>query len=283
MRPASFDFTQPTSLETALLAMRHDAVPMAGGQSLIQSLRLRRREPKSIVDLSRIEELSDEITLKGDHIRIGALVTHAKLMRDPLISRYFPWVADAASCIGDVQIRNMGTTVGNVCWADPRANMPVALLPSKASVVVVDPYLDGETRIPISAFFTGFQETVLLDRKLAISIEVPLPDETTAGVYLEQSRQRQDLALVNVCVMLGEGGIRAAVGGLYVVPVLIESADFQPSNMSPLDLAEALTQRLRGHSADLFWSPLSGAEYRFELAQVLLRRTIEGLRNAVHA
>lgn len=277
MRPAPFELIQPTSLAEALVAMTPGSVPIAGGQSLIQALRLGTRKPTRIVDLSSIAELSDEISKTDDAIHIGAKVTHAELADHPLINTHLPWLATAAKKIGDAQVRALGTVIGNLCWADPRANMAVAMLASNATLSVTDPLLSSEQMdMPVAELFAGFQQTTLGSR-IACSVKVPISPNVD-GVYLEFSRQPQDLALVNVCVLTENANWRIAVGGIAARAVRLK--DIEESMSIHADLRR-LEHELDNNEA--LQPPLDAfgdRAYKLHLAATLIQRAITQLSRA---
>lgn len=279
MRPSPFRYCRPVTLADALIAMQAGAVPLAGGQSLIQALRLREAEPSAIVDLNAIAEFTTAIVSSSDGVRIGALTTHAQLAEQPLVREEFPWLAEAATALGDVQVRSRGTVLGNVCWGDPRANMAVALLAADAVVHCADPHEPAKPHsIPLNEFFTGFRRTALGSR-LAIALSLPRSSPRRRGAYLEFSRQRQDLALCNVCVVVGpaaERYARVVVGGIYDRPVrLLEveellAAHGPQAQRLEASIASAFSQMTLTPYKDQFAS----VEYKQQLAKVLFRRAL---------
>ena len=274
MRPSAFTYTRPATLADALRALATGAVPLAGGQSLIQAMRLRTATPQAVVDLAGVAELSDEVTVTDTHITIGARVTHRALAEHALIAVEMPWLRDAALALGDVQVRNLGTVLGNVCWADPRANMPVALLASDAVVTAVAP-THGEfiDRIALSDFFTGFRSHALNGR-LATSIEIKR-QPGARGRYIEFSRQPQDLALVNVCVVRGPQQARVAIGGIDPMPVRLPEVEAAILSGDATDIVHALHQNLvRGRHAPVV-DHHGSDEYKLGLAVTLVRRALQ--------
>lgn len=268
MRPAEFDYSRPSTLAEALQATHHGAVPLAGGQTLLPALRQRELQPAALVDLACVSELSSELHWLSNRLTIGALVTHQTLASDTRVAAELPWLAEAARQLGDVQVRNRGTTLGNVCWADPRANMLVALMASHAEVVIQDAVGKLPRRLSLQDFATGFRRNALAGG-IATAIEVPLG--YGRGVYLEFSRQRQDLALVNVCVVQGRGTPRAVIGGLHDVPVSLPAVDTalaDPVRPGLEGLVAALDAAALATPSDLH----GNAAYRRHLAAVLLQR-----------
>lgn len=273
MRPAAFTYTRPATLADALRAMAAGAVPLAGGQSLLPAMRLRSATPPAIVDLAGVAELSDAITCNDDILTIGARVTHANLLEHGQFANEWPWLRAAAHALGDVQVRNLGTVLGNVCWADPRANMAVALLACDALVTAVAPsHGDGVDRIALSDFFTGFRSHALNGR-LATSIEIKRRPGAR-GVYLEFSRQRQDLALVNACVVRAAQYARVAVGGIDPMPVRLPEVEAAIVAGDSSDVVHALHENLvRGRHAPP-QDHHGSDEYKLGLAVTLVKRAL---------
>jgi len=263
MRPAAFEFLRPRTIDEALMAIAHGAQPLAGGQSLLAAMRLRDAEPTALIDLDAIDALDAELRFDDEHLHIGAHVTHRLLAESAAVANGLPWLCDAARQLGDVQVRNLGTVLGNVCWADPRANLAVALLASDACVIAAGP--DGaRERIGLGEFFTGFRRNALGPR-LAIALVVPC-HAGARGAYLEFSRQRQDLALINVCVVRQGELMRIAVGGIAAVPVRLHAVE--DAGVAALD--STLTTDHYTPIADQH----GGADYKLHLARVLVRRAL---------
>jgi CO/xanthine dehydrogenase FAD-binding subunit len=277
MRPAPFSYSRPATIAEALRALGAGGVPLAGGQSLIQAMRLRTAEPRALVDLAGVAELSDTITITDQHVVIGARVTHRALLEHPTVAREMPWLTAAAQALGDVQVRNRGTVLGNVCWADPRANWTVAMLASDAAVSALSPQEPSRVqRIATSEFFTGYRSQVLGNR-LATALEVPRR-HGARGSYVEFARQPQDLALVNVCVVTSSAGTRVAVGGIDARPVRLRGVESALDNGGDLDavLAASLAPSLHTPVADTHGS----ASYKLGLAATLIKRALTTLGGA---
>ncbi len=273
MRPGPFNYSRPSSVAGVLNAMRAGAVPLAGGQSLLQAMRLRQQAPGALVDLGAAAELSAVIEADSALVSIGARVTHRALAEHPLINAEFPWLAQAAWALGDVQVRNRGTVVGNVCWADPRANMAVAMLATDARVHCVEV---GEvvSVIPIDGFFTGFKSNALTGR-LAVRLELSRRP-ARRGCYREFSRQRQDLALANVCVVIGGAATRVVVGGVHQTPLRLPSVEavLAESTPSVSRVAHAIEHAFDGLKLEPLNDPYGSPAFKQHLAQVELARAL---------
>jgi carbon-monoxide dehydrogenase medium subunit len=277
MRPAPFAYQRPHTLDSALRAVAAGSTPLLGGQTLIQNLRLRRTMPSAIVDLSHVAEFSEEVLEIEGNLHIGARVTHAKLARHPLIEQHVPWLVEAALRIGDVQVRNRGTVLGNLCWADPRANMAVALLASDASVIVAELGNEATRAIAVDDLFESFQRTILGPR-LAIGIIVPKAPAERVGIYLEQSRQPQDLALVNTCVVIGRNfkPVRVAVGGIHQTPLRMTAVEeILEATGSAAALEGILDHLLLSQDLAPLQDNLATPQFRLHLAQYLIKSALK--------
>ena len=281
MRPSAFSYSRPATIAQILEAMRHGAVPLAGGQSLLPAMRLRQAAPPALVDLAAAVELSAAFEFKPEILTIGAQVTHAQCAADERINSEYPWLAQAASFLGDVQVRNRGTVVGNLCWADARANFAVAMLASDARVHYRDPAAPTDTNaIAIEGFFTGFRQHAAVGR-LVTHLTLPrIPGRR--GTYREFSRQRQDLALVNVCVVLGPDYARVVVGGIHQTPVRVPfletrlRAGVPPATELSVLIEQVLSDMILAPLQDAYGTPA----FKLQLAKVELRRALETLTQA---
>ena len=276
MRPAPFDLLQPQTLEEALQALAAGATPLAGGQSLLQSMRLGLSRPDKVVDVLCLDTLGAQIERHGTLIEVGAKVTHQQLADNDLLAQYCPWLCVAAKSIGDVQVRNLGTTLGNVCWADPRANMAIAMLASGAQLKVFRNAANPATEsLSLDDVFVGFRQTAL-DGRLAHSLQVPV-DSGAEGCYLEFSRQPQDLAVVSVCVVKGDHGVRIALGGVAPTPLRNRQLEEMAVSLGDVsDIAEILHQDTRCiPPADSFGS----RDYKLHVAAELTLRALQSLND----
>jgi CO/xanthine dehydrogenase FAD-binding subunit len=220
----AFAYERPTSLAdaNALLAERGpDVRPLAGGTDLVIRLRDRSLTPSVVLDIKRIAELDDAIRDEGDRRTIGARASMTSLAADPGIGRDHQALAEAASVVGSVQIRNRATLAGNICNASPAADTAPALLVDDATVVVTG--VGGTRRIPIDAFFVRSGVTTLARDELVTAIELPRPRARRGTVHLRRTRRRgHDLASVTLACSVDETGLtRIAYGSLGPHPLLV--------------------------------------------------------------
>ena len=269
MRPGPFDYYEPENIAQALDLIA-EATVIAGGQSLIPSMRLRQVTVNKLISISKIAELSDDIIKKANSIEIGALTTLSDLLSSQIVEKYTPWLQEAAQQVGDVQVRNLATVVGNICWSDPRANMSIALLASNAIITTINTNLQ-EKKISLKDFFLSFQKNSL-QNELVTNILIP-NHEPTAGRYLEFSRQRNDLALVNVGAVSSEKKTTLVIGGTRNVPLIIETDGHDKRNH-----AATIMNKIPDHLNDFHTDQYGSQQYRLELAISLARNVLNSLR-----
>lgn len=199
----AFDYQRPTSAADAKAALGNDARYLAGGQSLIQAMKLRLSQSETLVDLGAVPDLKT-IRMDGANLVIGAMVTHAAVASSAEVRRANPALADLAGGIGDPMVRNMGTIGGSIANADPAACYPAGVLAMNATIHT------SQRTIPAEAFFTGLYETALQPGELITAVSFP-PVQKAAYVKYKQPASR--FALVGVCVAQTAGGVRVAVTG----------------------------------------------------------------------
>src|SRR6202162_3239725 len=141
MIPQTFEYTAPKTLDEAVKLAGGGAKLLAGGMSLIPMMKLRLAAPEHLVDLGRIRDLN-YIREEGGALHIGATTTHHAVESSALVSAKCPLLAETASAIGDVQVRNMGTMGGSVAHADPAADYPAALQALEARIRLASAHSD---------------------------------------------------------------------------------------------------------------------------------------------
>ena len=272
----AFDYHRPTSLADAkaLYATLEDPMYVSGGMTLIPSMKQRLAAPSDLIDLSSLSELQGIAQLNDAHgatLRVGGLTRHNEVADSALIQQHMPVLGQVAAAIGDNQVRNRGTVLGNVCWADPRANLCVALLASGATVLVAG--TEQET-ISIEDFFLGYRRNALSGR-LAGSIRLTRHAQAI-GCYQEFSRQTQDLALCNVCVVHNERGTAIAIGGIHQQPVrlgnlerILSKPDSTIKNLNS-DIVASLDEMSLTPIIDHHGTP----EFKLDVAATLIERAI---------
>src|SRR5688572_29692085 len=158
MIPATFDYFRPQTLEEALglLANHEGAKVLAGGHSLIPAMKLRLAQPKTVIDIGRIADLS-YVREEGGRIVIGALATHYQIESSTLLRDKCPLLSEVAPQIGDVQVRNKGTLGGSLVHADPASDWPAAILSLDAELTIAGP--NGRRSVRATDFFVEMMQS----------------------------------------------------------------------------------------------------------------------------
>lgn len=225
------NYFAPTSLAEALTLLgeyRGGARLLSGGQSLMPLLKARGASAKTIVDINRIPDLAYIEHVNGE-LRLGAMVRHAAVLRDPLIASVCPLLQDAVRSIGDPQVRNRGTLAGSLAFADALSDIPVAAVALKANITTVSPAGQSRT-LGIDEFFLGPRRTALGEDEIVREISFPDCSEQSGGAYIKHAHVTNGYALLSVGVQLtiddGSACTQAsiAIGGLESMPTRAESA-----------------------------------------------------------
>lgn len=199
----AFTLERPASLDDAVQLAGSGAKVLAGGQTLLASMKLRLSDPGQLVDLSGIAGL-DTIAREGNAFRIGAMARHLDVANHAELKASFPALSDLASRIGDRQVRAMGTIGGSVANNDPAACYPSAVLGSGATVIT------NRREIKADDFFTGLFSTALEDGELITAFRFPVPQK---AAYEKLRQKASHFPLVGVFVARFADGVRVAVTG----------------------------------------------------------------------
>lgn len=199
----AFTLERPASVADATKLVAAGAKPLAGGQTLLASMKLRLSAPEQLVDLGGIKELTG-ITKSGDAITVGAMSRHLDVANNADVKAAFPALADLASRIGDRQVRAMGTIGGSVANNDPAACYPSAVLGTGATVVTT------KREIAADDFFLGLFTTALEEDELITAIRFPIPKR---AVYEKLRQKASHFPLVGVFLAQYDSGVRVAITG----------------------------------------------------------------------
>lgn len=202
MYPSTFDYSAPSTVDEAvsLLAQHGDnAKLLAGGHSLLPLMKLRFAQPKHVVDLRRIPSLRG-IRRDGNVLAIGAMTTYAELATSREVFDAAPAIIDAASQVGDPQVRNRGTIGGSVAHADPAADVPATMLVTGASFVVQGP--SGRRFVAAGEFFRDLYTTALEPNELLVEIRVPVSTSRAGSAYAKHPNPATRYALVGVAAAI---------------------------------------------------------------------------------
>lgn len=257
-----FDYHRPGSVAdaAALLTEGEDAKLLAGGQTLIPTLKQRLAQPSDLVDLGRIPELKG-IREEAGGITIGATTTHAEVASSPAVARLIPALAHLAGLIGDRQVRSRGTIGGSICNNDPAADYPAGLVGLGATVRT------SRREIAAEDFFTGMFETALEPDEIVVAVHFPKPDR--AG-YAKFPNPASRYAMVGVFVAQRGTEVRVAVTG--AAPCVFRVAAMEEALAKGFDAAalDGLAVDADGLNGDIHAS----AEYRAHLVGVMAKRAV---------
>lgn len=273
-----FDFHRPASVDEAVRILRagDEAKPIAGGQTLLPTMKQRLAAPKVVVDLNGIVGLdavehkggslvmgpAGRMVLRGGELSIGALARHAAVAESADVQAAIPALAVLASEIGDPAVRNRGTIGGSIANNDPAADYPAACLALSATIVT------NKREIAADNFFTGLFETALEPGELVLRVVFPVPGR---AAYAKFRNPASRYAIVGVFVAERRGEVRVAVTGAG-----------QNGVFRATDMEKALGERfapdaLRGikvDPADLVSDIHAAADYRAHLVGVMARRAV---------
>jgi carbon-monoxide dehydrogenase medium subunit len=279
MIPAAFDYAAPTALEEAIsLLQQHgdEAKILAGGHSLLPLMKLRLAAPAVLVDLARIPDLS-YIREDGDTVAIGAMTPYVALEDSELLRRRLPLLAQAASMVGDQQVRNRGTLGGAVAHADPAGDMPTVVTALGGTIVARGP--NGERTIPASEFFQDVFTSALSPDEVVTEVRIPATDR--AGQDYQKFRRRSiDWAIVGAAVSVSRSN--GSIGNASVVltnvgPTPMRAAAVEQALAGQPASADAVRQAAEQASDGLDPSSelYASREYKLHLARVITRRALE--------
>jgi len=281
MIPAQFDYHRAGTLDEAiglLVRYKDDAKVLAGGMSLLPTLKLRLGSFGHLVDISRIAGLEYIKEEKGA-VRIGAGTRQATLERSALIKSKFGALADAVPLIADPLVRNRGTIGGNVANGDPANDEPAIMIALGAELAVRGP--KGERSIPANKFYKALYETALAADEILVELRIPMPPPRSGSAYRKLKRKTGDFAAAAVAVQLGlnaNGTIeRAGIALTNAGPTPIEAVEAEKflSGKTPDEKTLADAARLVAKAGSPSADRRGSVEYKKEMARVLAGRALQ--------
>ncbi len=257
-----FAYHRPSSVAdaAALLARSEDGRLLAGGMSLIPTLRFRLARASDLIDLNGIDSLAG-IERRGGTLRIGAMTRHAAVAASPAVAEAIPALAALAESIGDVQVRNRGTIGGSICFADPAADYPAGLLGLGATVNT------DRRAIAADDFFAGLYETALAEGELVVSVDFPIPRK--AG-WAKFGNQASRFAVAAVMVSRTGDAVRVAVTGAKACVFRVPEMEAALAADFAAEALEGVALPACGLNEDLH----ADAAYRAHLVSAMTRRAV---------
>jgi len=258
----SFAFHRPSTLHemSALLDGVADSLPLAGGMTLLPTIKQRLAAPAALVDLSKIPQMFG-ITVTGDILTIGAMTRHDDVAESADVRGKVPMLAGLAAGIGDPAVRNRGTIGGSVANNDPSADYPAAVLALDA-IVVTD-----RREIAADAFFKGLFTTALEPDEIITAVRFPIP---SVGGYAKFKSPASRYALVGVCVARQAGKVRVAVTGAGPGVFRVGAMEAALENAFTPDAIAAIKVSSENLSSDIH----ADAEYRAHLVTVMAKKAV---------
>ncbi len=258
----SFNYNLVNCVADAITALgkSEDAKLLAGGQSLVASMKLRLSKPSDLIDLGTIADLRG-IKVDGSTVTLGAMTRHAEVAGSAEVKKAIPALASLAHGIGDRQVRNMGTIGGSVANNDPAADYPAGLVGLGATIQT------NKRKIAADDFFKGMFETALQVDEIITSVSFPVPKR---AAYMKFKNPASRFAIVGVFVAETSSGMRVAVTGaspgVYRVPEMEKAlaARFAPESVASIKVTD------KGLNSDIH----ATADYRAHLVTVMAKRAV---------
>ena len=270
-------FEPKTVEETVSLLKRYgnNARLLAGGTDLINLQRKRVVNPKCIINIMKVSGL-DYIRFENNMLSIGALATLRMVEFSSVIRQEFPVFFESVHQIGTVQVRNMGTVVGNICRASPAADTAPPLLMLESQVEITS--AEGFRMVPLERFFQGPGETVLKPSEMVTQILIKKPPPFSGTAFLRLSRSAVDLAKVSVASLVTiDKGVwkkaRIAIGGVAPTPIRARNVEIilEGKRIDKHTVNEACQAIVVNPITDV----RSTESYRREMAKILARNAID--------
>ena len=259
----AFEYHRPATSKDALglAAKKQEGKYLAGGQSLVQAMKLRLTAPTDLIDLNAIGDLK-ALKAEAGSVTIGAMVRHAEVAASSAVQQAIPALAALAGMIGDRQVRHMGTMGGSLANSDPAADYPAAVLGLNATIIT------NKRKIEADKYFKGLFETALEPGELITAVTFPAPKR--AG-YMKFKNPASRFALVGVFVADFGNGVRVGVTGAG--PCAFRQADMEKALTAKFASESLANIKVKpdGLNNDLHASP----EYRAHLIGVMARRAVE--------
>ncbi|HTP81711.1 MAG TPA: xanthine dehydrogenase family protein subunit M [Alphaproteobacteria bacterium] len=257
-----FQYQRPSSVADAVKALKgsDEAKLVAGGMTLIPTLKQRLAKPSALVDLGAMKDLVG-IKVAGGTVTIGAMTTHFAVATSADVKKAIPALAHLAAHIGDPAVRNRGTIGGSISNNDPAADYPAGLVGLGATVQT------NERQIPADEFFKGMFETALKPGEIVTAVSFPAPEK---AAYMKFPNPASRYAMVGVFVAKTKSGARVAVTGAG--PSVFRQKDMEAAlgkNWSA-DAVAGIKQKADGLNSDIHAS----SEYRAHLVTVMAKRAV---------
>lgn len=291
MYPSPFDYHRADSVEDALTLLDEHpgAELLAGGHSLLPTMKSGLANPEDLVDISEVPALKG-IDRGEELTRVGAMTTYATVAGSQELWNDVTVVAEAAREVGDIQVRNKGTLGGNIAHADPASDLPAAVLAADATILAEGP--DCERAIPVDQFFHSMYATALDEDEILTGVEFPNRGADVGGAYVKKPSPSSGYAIVGVAAVVetdGDGTVssaRIAANGVIDHATRLEPVEDALAGES---LDEAVIADAAGRAADdldeymLLEDVQASGEYRANLLTVYAEQALSAAADRVGA
>ena len=278
--PAAFDYHPAKSVDEAISLLQQygdEAKLLAGGHSLLPTMKLRLAQPGHLIDLGKISGLS---YIREEHgaVAVGAMTTYNTIVHSELLHRHFALLPEGAALIGDQQVRNRGTIGGSAAHSDPAADMPGIILALKADIMVQS--ASGVRTIAADDFFVGMFETALQPDEIVTDLRFALPPAHTGSAYMKLANKASHYAVAGCAavVTLDHDGTCTAAS------VVITGASLKATRASGVEaalvgkkLTDDVIEEAASHAAEgleLVEDIHGSKAYRAQMTAVMARRAI---------
>ncbi|MDF1594907.1 MAG: xanthine dehydrogenase family protein subunit M [Acidimicrobiia bacterium] len=269
-----FAYQKVATLDEAVEAITRagpDARILAGGTDLVPWLRDDAIHPDLVVDIKAIDGLNT-ISLEGDHIFLGPLVTFSDLLTSDLVHDHLPILFEMADTVASPGIRNRATVIGNICSAVPSCDAGPTLLVLDTSVAVLGPA--GARTVPIEEWFLGPHKTALAGGEIVTGLSIPIPPPPHGAIYLKLQRyQGEDLSQAGVTVLVtGDNDFRVAFGAVGPIPARAHAVEETLNGRELTDELIAAAVGLVPGAISPITDMRATKEYRARICEVMLER-----------
>ena len=275
MIPTAFEYLRPRTLDEAVALLElhgDDAKLLAGGHSLIPAMKLRLAQPKTLIDIGRVGDLS-YIRDQGGKIAIGAMTTHYDVESSALLGDRCPLLPEVASQIGDVQVRNRGTIGGSLVHADPAADWPSAILALDAEMEIAGP--NGLRTVNAADFFVDMMQSAVHWNEVLCEVRVPVTPRSVA--YVKIAQKASGFAIAGVAAVVEKPDKRVRIGITGVAPKAYRAVGVEDALRGKALTAETIVEAAAKASDEIetLNDIHASAEFRAHLAIVNTRRALK--------
>jgi carbon-monoxide dehydrogenase medium subunit len=276
------EYAKPDSVADAveLLGSNDGARVLAGGQTLVNVMKLRVAAPDVVVDVSGIPGL-DRIEVASDGaVELGAMATYDAIDRHEALRDACPILGRVASVIADQQVRNRGTIGGNVCANDPTNHFPPLMVALGASMTILG--AGGERTVPADEFFEGVYLTAVGPGEMLLRINLPAPAPDEGAGFASMTVGKEGTGIVNVAASLRVGATvetpRIAIGCVAATPVRASEMEAKLAGRPPTEASARLAAEGLGATLDPPGDVHASPEFRRHLAEVIaVRATMQAI------